>query len=461
LADSCGTIDIIGCLRRIRQLALLAHLRRWYVDARVSFVRSLAGCAIVGAILGLGGGRAEAQDDYAPTSTAWNGLSEVAALAQALGIEIVEVRSLDLSTIGPATPLLVVYPGRDLPSGDMFRFLKAGGRLAIADDFGAGSGILERLGVERSTDRVDSPPFAWNDNANLPIAVPRQSHPLNAGTDQLTTNHPATMRSPLPPVFDFGDAQRSVVVAGAVGDGRVVLVSDPSVLINNMLQFAGNRRFAENLLRYLAAAPGSRVVLLRGDFELTGSVQGTNEGSADRGAEEFFTAFNAFLGGLGAPSLGEGAFRALGTIGIAAALLVLLFVIPLRGRLYDGRWLHPAVRSARAGFVGKVQVFRGGGVNYLVPALVYRRELEASLVKSLGLRPPAPIGDVEAAMRKRGAAAAEALELRRLVEYLDGLAMRDARGQAPHVAEGRMADLFQRGERLLAIARKLPAGGAA
>lgn len=402
---------------------------------------------------------ARAQDDYQLASQQWNGLSEVGALSQALGIDIVEVGSLDLSTLGPATPLLVLYPASDLPAADMLRFLRGGGRLAVADDFGSGGAILERLGVERSTEPVANPPSAWNDNANLPLAVPRQAHPLNAGVDELATNHPATLRSPLPPVFDFGTPDRSVVVAGAVGEGRVVLISDPSVLINNMLQFAGNRRFAENLLRYLAAAPGSRILILRRNFTLTGTVQGTDPGAPDRGADEFFAAFNAFLGGLGAPTFGEPALRAIGTLALAALVLVLLFIIPLRGRLYDGRWLHPSARPTRAGFVGKVQLFRGGGVNYLVPALVYRRELEASLVGSLGLRPPAPILEVENAMRRRGAAAGDARELRRLVEYLEGLAVRDARGHSPHVPESRMAELFTRGERLLGIARKLPSAG--
>lgn len=400
--------------------------------------------------------RAVAQDDYALSSGSWNGMSEVAALAQALGIEVAEVRALDLGTVGPTTPLLVLYPSSDLPSGDMLRFLRGGGRLAVADDFGAGGGLLEHLGVERSTAAVTEPPSAINDNANLPIAVPRQPHPLNAGVDQLGTNHPATLRSPLPPVFDFGTAERSVVVAGAVGQGRVVLISDPSVLINNMLQFPGNRRFAENLLRYLATTPGSRILVLHGDFTLQGSVRGAATGGADRGAEEFFTAFNAFLGSMGTARLSHPALRAAGTVALAAAILVLLFVIPLRGRLYDGRWLHPAARPTRAGFVGKVQLFRGGGVNYLVPALVFRRELEASLVGSLGLQPPAPIVDVEQAMRKRGAAPADARDLRKLVEYLDTLATRDARGQNPHVPEARMAELFARGERLLGIAKKLP-----
>lgn len=401
-------------------------------------------------------GPARAQDDYALASEAWNGLSEVTALSQALGIEIVEVGALDLATVGPTTPLLVLYPRNELPANDMLRFLHAGGRLAIADDFGAGGGLLERLGVERSTAPVADPPSALNDNGNLPIAVPRQSHPLSAGVDQLATNHPATLTSPLPPVFDFGAIDRSVVVAGAVGDGRVVLISDPSILINNMLQFAGNRRFAENLLRYLSATPGSRILVLRGAFVMHGTVQGESTGTADRGAAEFFTAFNAFLGSMGAPALGEAALRATGTLVIATAILALLFLIPLRGRLYDGRWLHPSARPTRAGFVGKVQLFRGGGVNYLVPALVYRRELEASLVGSLGLSPPAPIVDVEQAMRKRGAAPGDARDLRRLVEYLDGLATRDARGQTPHVPEARMGELFARGERLLGIARKLP-----
>jgi len=144
-----------------------------------------------------------AQDDYALASEAWNGLGEVGMLARALGIEVVEVRSLDLSTIGPATPLLILYPRGELPADDLLRFLRTGGRLAIADDFGASSSLLERLGVRRQNGPFADPPGAVNDNANLPLAVTRQPHPLNAGVDQRSQGHVAADAAGTVEVGDF------------------------------------------------------------------------------------------------------------------------------------------------------------------------------------------------------------------------------------------------------------------
>lgn len=268
------------------------------------------------------------------------------------------------------------------------------------------------------------------------------------------TNHPSVLRSPLRPVFDFGSSDSSLVVAGAVGEGRVVLVSDPSVFIDNMLQFAGNRRFAENLFRYLAPAPRAKILLAHGAFSHHGAVSGVALSRPDRPADEFFAAFNLFLAGIGAPSPHASTLRAIAAVLALGTVLALAFVLPLSGRRYDGRWLRPGARRAGAGFVGKVQLFRGRGVNYLLPALVYRRELEASLVESLALATPAPITEVERVIQGRGATSGQAQALRRLLEELDRLASRDVRGQGAHVSEKRMARILEEGERLVALARR-------
>ncbi|MBI2895234.1 MAG: DUF4350 domain-containing protein [Deltaproteobacteria bacterium] len=397
---------------------------------------------------------ARAQDDYSTTSGAWNGIAELGAIADAMGVEVEDASDLDLGRLSAATPLLILHPEGELPADDILRFLRLGGRVAVADDFGTAEPLLARLGVRRFVGPVPSPPAAHNENANLPIATPRQAHPLALGVPELVTNHPSVLASPLRPVFDFGSSDRSVVVAGAVGEGRVVLVSDPSVFIDNMLQFPGNRRFAENLLRYLAAAPGARVILVHGRFSHHGAVSGLAGGRPDRPADEFFAAFNAFLSGLGSSAPESSTLRAVAAVIALGTMLALGFVLPMGGRRYDGRWLRPGARSAGAGFVGKVQLFRGRGVNYLLPALVYRRELEASLVQSLALCTPAPITEVERAIQGKGATALQARTLRKLLEDLDRLASRDARGQGPHVSEQRMARILEEGARLVALASR-------
>jgi hypothetical protein len=64
------------------------------------------------------------------------------------------------------------------------------------------------------------------------------------------------------PVFSVGDPPEAVVLAGAVSSGRLIVLGDPSVLINNMMQFRGNKRFALNLLQYLTSNGGSGKVYL-------------------------------------------------------------------------------------------------------------------------------------------------------------------------------------------------------
>src|SRR5436305_1984052 len=67
-----------------------------------------------------------------------------------------------------------------------------------------------------------------------------------------------------------GLSELAAVAAGARGDGRFVALSDPSVLINDMLAFDGNLAFAAKLLDFLAPVRPGRIILITGDTALTG-----------------------------------------------------------------------------------------------------------------------------------------------------------------------------------------------
>ncbi|MBC7172760.1 MAG: DUF4350 domain-containing protein, partial [Polyangiaceae bacterium] len=92
---------------------------------------------------------AAAAPDYDPQSSDWNGLSELVTLAESEGIELRVVKDLDAEALDPIDGLLVIYPRRPLPSASLVEFLRRGGRLALADDFGEGQGLLRRFGIER------------------------------------------------------------------------------------------------------------------------------------------------------------------------------------------------------------------------------------------------------------------------------------------------------------------------
>src|SRR5579862_9940264 len=62
------------------------------------------------------------------------------------------------------------------------------------------------------------------------------------------------------PVVSFGNGD-AIVVAGERGPGRFAVVSDPSIFINRMLEFPGDLRLTNNLLRWLGRGHAKRIVL--------------------------------------------------------------------------------------------------------------------------------------------------------------------------------------------------------
>jgi len=282
--------------------------------------------AAVAAFLVIGlAARARGGTDYDANSRAWNGLSELRALATSAGLTVEAASDVTWESLSPDKDVLyILYPTREVDAVQLMAFIRAGGRVLLADDFGKADDALATLSLirrEAATVRASR----HDGNPNLPVAEPRdRSHPLARDVTDLVTNHPRVLEVERgDTVFSFsgGDA---VVVAGEFGSGRYVVLSDPSVLINAMLAFDGNLAFALNLLSYLSPKQGrGRVVLLAGEFALHGESTRLPEAGN----------MNDLLGGVGAvldelndylPS--EALLRAMGATGAAAFLLLLVWV---------------------------------------------------------------------------------------------------------------------------------------
>jgi hypothetical protein len=77
-----------------------------------------------------------------------------------------------------------------------------------------------------------------------------------AEVQAVVTNHPAALRHPrLTPVLEIRDANggaADLAVTGVIAKrGRLFVLGDPSVFINLMLRYPGNRHLAEGLVNYL------------------------------------------------------------------------------------------------------------------------------------------------------------------------------------------------------------------
>lgn len=214
----------------------------------------------------------------------WDGASDLRAQAEAVGAETTIVRETDrydeLNASG--TVAVVLSPDRAYAANDserVRRFVERGGTLVVAEDYGEHANpLLAAVGAEA---RIDGRPLR-DERRNyrspaMPVAtnVTNGSNATNvtlAGVDSLALNHGTVVRPNgtangsgadvlvASSEYAYLDANRNeeldegerlssrpVVTAERVGDGLVIVVSDPSALINAMLDRPDNRAFVRAL----------------------------------------------------------------------------------------------------------------------------------------------------------------------------------------------------------------------
>src|SRR6185436_5478964 len=185
----------------------------------------------------------------------WNGLSDLASLVESRGQTVLATDHVDWGDLDPEKDVvLVLYPQDPLDAQQVATWVRAGGSILLADDFGQCDDAFAEFGLRRAKATGVHAQRWYEDNPALPVATAwADDHPLARDADEIITNHPAVLsvtRGSPDVVFGFGRGD-ALVVAGKLGDGRFVALADPSVLINGMLQFDGNAGFATDLLAFL------------------------------------------------------------------------------------------------------------------------------------------------------------------------------------------------------------------
>lgn len=303
---------------------------------------------------------ARAEGDYDPANTRWNGLSSLVELLTREGYQVEVKTELDWSKVPATETLFFFYPTRQgeaapRPS-EVADFLREGGRLLIADDFGDAGETFRILGIERSA-ALPSGIESYSENPSLPFAEPVPGHPLGAGLDLVLTNHPAVFSSDLtlalvlgrPPASAEPNARLpAVAVEGGLGEGRILAVSDPSIFINSMLSYPGNERLALNLAQHLAGpAPGrGPITIYFGRFAEWGQAEDEPNPSLERFAaiQDFLRSFNEWLAGL-ARFIPKGELaRVMSALVVLSGFLWLLARLVQSPARYDGRWLGAGAR---------------------------------------------------------------------------------------------------------------------
>ncbi len=207
-------------------------------------------------------------DDFRIENPFWNGCRDIKA-----DVTLGTLESLtSLPDLPPeSTVILVPYSEFSLEELDEIKsFVASGGRLVIADDYGCGNQVLEYLGLAaRFSGQPMLDPLHCYKNSRLPVIYHFKQDSLTASIFSLTLNHATCLENvavndalAVSSSFSFLDNNGNgkwdqgentgplpVMSRQTLGKGSVVLISDPSVLINSMEGMEGNHQFLVNLVK--------------------------------------------------------------------------------------------------------------------------------------------------------------------------------------------------------------------
>lgn len=215
--------------------------------------------------------------DFAPQNPFWNGLEKFRSR-----FDVVPVSSLsELPDVATET-LLTLIPQEKLSEADLAHvrtYLRNKGTVLLADDWGTGNDILEYLGVQVRFSHKPLLDAVFNTrNRRLPLATQLEPSPLTAGLSALALNYATVLEgehlavvivrsSPFSYLDEDGNGSLSeneplgpfpIVEQLTVEAGKLVLLSDPSLLINSMLDKRDNAAFVDRLIKI----PGPETTVL-------------------------------------------------------------------------------------------------------------------------------------------------------------------------------------------------------
>ncbi|WP_323191080.1 DUF4350 domain-containing protein [Halostella sp. PRR32] len=239
----------------------------------LGYPQLLLAAIALGTVLAVGVAASTSAAGFGAFNPGWDGASDLRSAAEADGAEPFVVRDVDEydSVATNDSIALVLSPDERYDDRDAARlreYVENGGTLVVADDFGdSGNALLADLGARA---RVDGRPLRDERrhyrSPALPLATNVSNRSLPTDVQRLTLNHGTAVRPNGTTVlattsaYAYFDGNRNdelddsetlseypVATAESVGDGRVVVVGDPSLFINAMLDRPGNRAFVRGL----------------------------------------------------------------------------------------------------------------------------------------------------------------------------------------------------------------------
>ncbi|WP_458210523.1 DUF4350 domain-containing protein [Haladaptatus sp. NG-SE-30] len=225
------------------------------------------------AILGLIVAASTSATSFGAYNAAWDGATGLRTVASDAGAspEIIHNTSAYTKANPNETVAVILSPDRPYQQTEqqhLRQFVQRGGTLVVAEDYGEHSNAL--LASIGATARIDGRPLRDERHhyrsPAMPIARNASNHTLVTNVSALTLNHGSAVTpgnaTTLVRASEYAylDTNRNealdenetlasspVATIERVGEGRVIVVSDPSMMINVMLDQPGNHAFVTHV----------------------------------------------------------------------------------------------------------------------------------------------------------------------------------------------------------------------
>ncbi len=209
------------------------------------------------------------QEPYHPLNYGWNGCSGIASASQ----DTTSISSYEQIPRQMAL-LAIIGPGREFSlreSSSVRHFLETGGTVLLADDFGTGNSLLQELGVAA---KFSGKPLAdllyYDKQWSFPLIADFSTNPVTQNVTTIILDSPSYLElensSQLTilaksSTFSFVSMNRTgeppvnvtlnsypVIASTNIGAGMLVIISDPGMFVNEIVDFYDNMHLFENLL---------------------------------------------------------------------------------------------------------------------------------------------------------------------------------------------------------------------
>jgi hypothetical protein len=212
--------------------------------------------------------------DFRVENPFWNGLSTLNTKMELTAVDAFG----DLPSDSKGSALLLVPYGQfsDSELVELKGYVLGGGTLVLLDDYGYGNQVLGSVGVGmRFTGEPLLDPLFNYRNKWIPKITDFANSPIGANLSSIVFNHASCLNgtsggtvAAFSSSFSFLDVNSDgtwdgnevngpfpVVAYERAGEGYVVAVADPSLMINGMIGLDDNLRFVSNVVGLQGASP--------------------------------------------------------------------------------------------------------------------------------------------------------------------------------------------------------------